>query len=651
MRELRLNCIHPMGEYVETIIYLASFLMISIAAKGVAGYFQKFHLPLITGMIITGIIAGPSVLKLIPENASEKLFFVNDFALSFIAFAAAGELYISELRNRFKSITWMTIGQLVFTFSLGSIAIIYLSDMIPFMKDMNKYDKIAVAILAGTIFVARSPASAIAIINELRAKGPFTQTAIGVTVIKDFLVILFFAINYSVAVALVTGVKFDFGFLLLLVAELSLAIISGLLLGKLLKACLSLRISTNIKMILVLIAGYFTYWCSHYIQNWSEVTFGIELYMEPLLICILGSFYVTNFSKHRKEFLKILEDAGPTVFLIFFTLTGASISLDLLIDVWDIALILFAVRIGAMMIGSLIGGSLGGDPWKFNVIGWMPYVTQAGVGLGLAMVVTNAFPEWGQEFSTIIIAVIILSQLIGPPLFKWSIHLVGEDHGRAAYEYDGERNAVIFGLEGQSFALARQLGDHGWKVIIASRKGIIDEGMLDVDIRPIRALTVDEMRNIGVDTAEAIVTLLSDKENYQICEICYEHFGTKDKVVRLNDRANFDRFHELGALIVEPTTAIVSLLDHLVRSPQAASLLLGMDENQDTVDLEVHNPNLHGLSLHDLRFPTDILILSITRGGQSMVTHGYTRLRLNDTITVVGSIESIANVELRVSRS
>jgi Trk K+ transport system NAD-binding subunit len=267
------------------------------------------------------------------------------------------------------------------------------------------------------------------------------------------------------------------------------------------------------------------------------------------------------------------------------------------------------------------------------------------------MVVANTFPEWGQEFSTIIIAVIILSQLIGPPLFKWSIHLVGENHEQAPYDFDRDKNAVIFGLEGQSFALARQLKDHGWNVTIASRKGIIDEGMLDIDIRPIAAITIDEMKKIGVEGAEAIITLLSDKENYQICEICFEHFGTKDKVVRLNDRANFDRFHELGALIVEPTTAIVSLLDHLVRSPQAASLLLGMDKNQDTVELEILNPNIHGLSLRDLRFPTDILILSITRSGQTMITHGFTRLRLNDTITIVGTIESIENVALRVSRN
>jgi Trk K+ transport system NAD-binding subunit len=89
-------------------------------------------------------------------------------------------------------------------------------------------------------------------------------------------------------------------------------------------------------------------------------------------------------------------------------------------------------------------------------------------------------------------------------------------------------------------------------------------------------------------------------------------------------------------------------MDHLVRSPQAASLLLGMDDSQDTVDLEIHNPNIHGISLRDLRLPSDILILAISRGGQSVITHGYTRLRLNDIVTVVGSRESIENVELRL---
>jgi len=639
-----------MENYLEILIFLAGFVVISIASNQIAKYFQKAHLPLITGLLITGIIAGPSVLKLIPESAPQKLFFVNEFALAFIAFAAAAELYIKELRSRFKSIWWMTFGQLIVTFICSSTAIYFLADQIPFMRSMAFEVKISVSILAGTIFVARSPASAIAVINELRAKGPFTRTALGVTVVKDFLVIMLFSVCFSIAQALVHGVDFNLIFIILLIFELLLAFLTGYLLGKLLSTVLSLRLKTSAKTFIILLLGYGVYWASAHLREWTFHSFGLEVYVEPLLVCIIGSFVVTNYTKHRPEFIEILEKTGPTIYVIFFTLTGAAISLEILYRVWFVALILFGVRLGALIVGSLIGGAAGGDSWKFIRIGWMPYVTQAGVALGLSTVVANAFPSWGQEFATIIIAVIVLNQIIGPPLFKWSLNIIGESHAKASTpEFDGVRNAVIFGLEGQSFALARQLKEHGWEVVIASRKGVIDEATLDVDIKPISALTLDEMKKIGADSAEAIVTMLSDKENYQICDIAYEHFGTKDLVVRLNDRANFDRFHELGALIVEPSTAIVSLLDHLVRSPQAASLLLGMDEHHDTVDIEILNPNIHGIALRDLRLPSDVLILAVTRGEQSMITHGYTRLRLNDIITVVGSIKSISNVELRLA--
>lgn len=135
--------------------------------------------------------------------------------------------------------------------------------------------------------------------------------------------------------------------------------------------------------------------------------------------------------------------------------------------------------------------------------------------------------------------------------------------------------------------------------------------------------------------------------SYRVCELAYEHFGTKDLIVRLNDRANFERFHDLGALIVDPTTAIVSLLDHFVRSPVAASLLLGMEENQDIIDLEVRDPNLHGLTLRELRLPVDALILSVHRDGHTLISHGYTRLKIGDQVTVVGSLESLEELMLR----
>ncbi|MFH1319113.1 MAG: cation:proton antiporter [Bacteroidota bacterium] len=639
-----------MENYLEILFFLAGFIIIAVASNQIAKLFLKVRLPLITGFLIMGILAGPFVLDLIPLEAMGNLNFVNDFSLAFIAFAAAAELYLRELRSRYKSIIWMTFGQLVVTFTLGSLAVFYLADYIPFMLTMSMGSKISVSILAGTIFVARSPASAIAIVNELRAKGPFTQTVMGVTVLKDFLVIMLFAVSFTISKALVHGVSFNLYFIILLLFELLLAFGIGYILGKVLSIILSIPTAILVKTAMILLAGYGVYVLSHFVREWSKQQLPFEIYIEPLLICIIGSFIVTNYSKYRAEFLKILKDAGPAVYVVFFTLTGASISLNILAKVWVIALILFTVRLLALVIAGFVGGYLGGDPMRYNRISWMPYVTQAGVSIGLATIVMGAFTEWGTEFFTVIIGVIVLNQFVGPPLFKWAIYLVGEGHPRAETpKLEGKPYAIIFGLEGQSFALARQLQEHGWKVKIASRKVIMDKVLdVGVDIQAISGLSLKTMKELNAGNAEAIVTMLSDKENYQVCEMAYEHFGTKDLVVRLNDRTNFDRFHELGCLIVEPSTAIVSLLDHLVRSPVATSLLLGMEENQDTVDLEVLNPNLHGIALRDLRAPADVIILSVMRGRHMMVTHGYSRLRLHDIVTVVGSIKSIENLTLRL---
>ncbi|MCH8332106.1 MAG: cation:proton antiporter [Bacteroidetes bacterium] len=636
---------------MDLFLIIGGFIIVAVASARLGGLFIKIRLPMITGLLVIGILSGPFILGLVEKDSIKSLNFINEFSLAFIAFAAGAELYVKELRSRFKSIVWMSLGQLVVTFVLGSLVVFYLSDIIPFMKDIDTAGRWAIALLAGIIFVASSPSSAIAVINELRAKGPFTQTAMGVTIVKDVFVIIFFAVCLSFAEVALTGKEVNIGFIVLLIAELCSALLIGYLLGKVMGLLLSIRTIPLIKRGLILLSGYSIYLLSSQIRHLTEEQLGVEVYIEPLLVCIIGSFIVTNYSKYRPEFLNILEKVGPTIYILFFTLTGASISIEFLLDVWDIALIFFAIRLGALIIGSFVGGSFGGDPFSMNKIAWTPYITQAGVSLGLATIIANEFQGWGTDLATIIIAVVVVNQIIGPPIFKWAINYVGESHKKApAHEFDGIRDAIIFGLENQSVALARQLQAHGWMVKIATVRKNYDEFKADdLDIRPINGISLEEMNRLETSKAEAVVTMLSDDENYKISELVYEHFGNS-AVVRLHDRANFEKFHKLNALIVEPSTSIVSLLDHFVRSPVATSLLLGMESDQDTIDLEVLDENLHGLALRDLRIPSDVIILSIQRGGQMLISHGYTRLRLGDQVTVVGSVKSLEDLRLRFEK-
>lgn len=612
--------------------------------------FQKVGLPLITGMLLIGIIAGPFVLHMFPKGAHQNLDFINDIALAFIAFAAGSELYLKEIRNRIRQIAWITFGQLVVTFLLSASIVYFISNQIPFMSGLPQNTKLAISILMGVIFVARSPSSAIAIINEMRAKGPFTRTALGVTVIKDVLVIILFTITFAIGKSLVNGAEMGFGFVILLLIELVISFALGFILSKLITFLLSKPINKKVKSLLLLVVGYLIYVLAHYVKIHSHSIIGVSFLIEPLIICIIAGFLVSNFSNYRFEFSSIIEDVGPFVYLAFFTLTGLSLSFDVLLSVWEIAVLLFFVRLISIVLGALIGGVIAGDSMKFNLLGWMPYITQAGVGLGLATIVAAEFQLWGEEFLTLVIAVIIISQIVGPPLFKWAIKLVNEDHTKAdSKDGDDVRDAIVFGFENQSIALATQLKNQSWNVKIATQLSEEKTRTIeDVEIAHIAGLTKESFYTIECEKANTIVCLLSDEENYKICEIAYEYLGTKNVVVRLHDRNWIEKFHQLGVKIVEPNTAMVSLLDHFVRSPQATSLLLGMEENQDTIDVEITDDNIHGMALRNLRFPSDVTILSVHRKESALVCHGFTRLRKGDIVTVVGTLESLEKVSLKL---
>lgn len=634
------------------LFYVAGFVIIALASGRIAEFFRKIHLPLITGFLATGLLAGPYILKLIEAPAIPKLAFINDFSLAFIAFAAAAEFYLHEARDRLKSIAWNTFGQLVITFVIGSAAVYLLAQHLPFLDQQPKGTKWAVALLAGTIFVARSPSSAIAIITEMRAKGPFINTVLGVTLIKDLLVIILFAAIISLADNLIIGNGFNLLLVGLVILEVAAAIFLGLAMGRWLAYILQLKTYVGIKAALVLFSGYIVFPLADLLQHYTGTHMGMEIYFEPLLICMSASFWVSNYSRYRADLMNILEIIGPSIYTIFYTYTGSSLSLDVLAGIWHLALLFFGIRLLSLILGNAVGVSLAGDPKKYLLTGWMSYVTQAGVGLGLAMEIAGIYPGWGRAFATLLIAVIVINELVGPPLFKWAILLAGEAHRKAQTKSPtGNRYAVIFGLERQSLALARQLKKNQWNVRIACLEATLNENeLIDVPITKIEDLSLMNLTKLGLDQADAVVGMLPEEENLELCERIYEAFGTEDVIVRLYDHSYFEKFHKLGALIVEPASAAVSLLDHFVRSPVATSLLLGMEHGQDTMDIEITNPAIHGLSLRDLRFPLDSIILSIKRGDNILISHGYTRLRRGDQVTVIGSPQSLEEIANRLSK-
>lgn len=616
---------------------LLGFLILCLASSQMGQGFAKIRLPTITGYLFLGILVGPNVLSFISIAHVENLAFVDEVALGFIAFCAGSELFWKDIRPQIRSIITITAGILISTFLLCSYAFYLLSDQISFMNNFNPSSKIAVAILAGSILIARSPSSAIAVVKELKAKGPFTQIALGVTVVMDIAVIAIFTLSESIAQTLLTDSLIDLSFLMQLTAELTLSVCLGLALSKIIASTIKINFPETVKIFLVISAGYCAFFLSHVVES------NYSLHIEGMLSCLVCGFHLANFFQGRREFLKILNQSSPVIYIAFFTLTGASLTLEILKNVWFITLILFGVRILGIIVGAMISGKIIGDNTSTIKIRWMCFITQAGVGLGLAKQVSDSFPSWGSGFTTILVSVIIINEIIGPVFFKWALFLAGEAKASAKKsEKHTIPNAIIFGDNNNALTLSRQLCAHNWEVKLLVY-GTIDinfehENFTDTKINKI---DYDELKKVKAHDNDTFVSMLSDEDNLTVSGIIKEKFPDAHLIIALKQRDNIKNFNETKASIVDPTTAFISLLDHYVRTPSAVSILLGYEDDQDIIDCELKNNYLRGKTLYELNLPNDILILTITRKGKITDFHSGFRLELHDHLTLIGDINSL----------
>ena len=148
-------------------------------------------------------------------------------------------------------------------------------------------------------------------------------------------------------------------------------------------------------------------------------------------------------------------------------------------------------------------------------------------------------------------------------------------------------------IKGHGQALARQLMQHGWEVKIASRHAhsrMAEVYRSDLDVQPFEGLTKECLGKLGADRARAVICLYSDEDNLKLCELFYEHFATETMIVNMHDRSYLESFRELGVLVIDSGTALVSLMDHCVRSPAATPLMMG--------GAEMHAPGPHQGHVH-----------------------------------------------------
>ena len=636
------------SDITPIIAVIVAFGIIVTASNHLAKIFQKIKLPLITGFIIIGVLTGPYLLKMLPGDL-RHLGFINDISLAFIALASGSEMFLKEIRDKIKDISIMTAAQFIIIFTVSFILTYLFSDYIPFLNGINHNIKISVALLTAVIFTASSPASAIAVINELRAKGRFTKIALGVTIVKDVFVILFFSGIFAVTEFFLSGNVFNAQAVISVFIGLILSILFGILYGKIFELNFKIPKNEYLEITIILLLG----WSMFYLSDVTTDILGTfsvhSVHLEALLIGIIASFYVTNNTEYREHFGKILHRFGHYVYAAFFTLIGATLTIDLLLKYWFVAFLLFGIRLIAIIFASVTGSLILKETKKEILSSWTPYITQAGVSLGLITLVSARFLGFGAEFEAILITVIIINQFIGPPLLKFALLKIGDAHIKSKeHETDFHKDVFILGIGGKAVMLARTLKREGYAVQIITDKPNVDTSACKVKVNLVEEINPKILSDLNFTSADSVVIFRKEDVAFEISELIYEHFGTPNIIVVLETHTNILRFQEIGVTVVAPTAALIALLEHYVRSPQATSILLGMQEARETEDIEVLADDIHARALRDLQFPIGILILSVTRNGEIILPKGYTRLRKHDIVTVVGSQEQIDLVRTKL---
>mmetsp|Transcript_21892 Transcript_21892/g.44513 ORF Transcript_21892/g.44513 Transcript_21892/m.44513 type:complete len:806 (+) Transcript_21892:69-2486(+) len=474
------------GEHVQCWL---TFFMVMLASRTIAPLFQKIGFPTLTGNVVVGAICGPYVLGIVAKDDVNSLGYINLFALAYITTAAGAELVVEELKKSIVIICTSVGAVAVLIFAAVSLVTKSLANtsLSTFTHGMTDTQQWSVAMIMGGLAVTGSPAAAVAVVRELQSKGKMTATFLGILMMIDVVVLIMMPMLLANADAEFTGVPFKAMTAGIVIATLIASCLLGIVVAYAYQLVMKIRIIALHALVFPI--GFLVFvGCALLAEllAYHITEEGVHVSFEPLLMCMVGGFITVNYSKYHHRFVEALEHAGPTIFLPFFTLVGASLDLVTFAQALPFAIILSLVRMVCIFFGTAVPSHLLGESKQFKVTLWMTQISQAGFSLGLAAQIGTQFPGWGEKFQAVIISCVVVNQMIGPLMCKYALKKAGEA-GRAittdeeaalenendpdAVHVADENKAVIIGVTPRSKAVAFSLLKKRWGVTMLAASG------------------------------------------------------------------------------------------------------------------------------------------------------------------------------------
>jgi len=408
--------------------YFQVHILMLIGATILMGYYfgknmRFIKLPSIIGFMIFGAFLGPSFFDFYSDNLQEKLSFITDIALGFVALSIGLELKFSTLKRLGKGMVYVIFLESFFAFGLVLATLYLLTHNLP------------LSLIFAGIAPASAPAGTVAVIQEYKAKGSLTKALYTVVGFDDGLGIIIFGFASAFAQSLLmqeSGAA-SAGLLstiLLPLKEVGISLLIGVSVG-LIFSWLSNKLKNNEDLV-ILIFGFILLTCG------MSKLFHASII---LTVMIIGIFIInTQSSVLIRRIQDNLRTFMPLLFILFFTLAGANLHISAIPSLGVLGIVYILSRSIGLISGSRAGAIIGKlDKNIKNYLG-LGILSQAGVAIGLSLLVKEDFQGLGKTISdgvtsgdyigatviTTITATSIIFEIIGPILTKFALTKAGE---------------------------------------------------------------------------------------------------------------------------------------------------------------------------------------------------------------------------------
>ena len=389
-------------------LLLAAIGFVILASFSAGDLVNRLRMPRVTGYVLAGLFLGPQIFDILSSQVVNDITMFNTLALGLIALGAGLELEVAAIKSVARTLMATIASKIFILFPVIVGSVYFIDSQFGLTGAPNSGVIFTTGLIIATLAMGTSPAVALAVIEETGRHGRVSKLVLGSAVVKDIVMVLSLAISIAIGVVLSKdNAVFSSSVIFDLLGEISLSVIVGALIGGL----LILYIKYINKIMLVVIS----------LVILAAAELALAMHLELLLVFICAGFTITNFSEFGHDLMKPIRTVSLPVFVIFFTNAGAQIDLPKVLELLPFALTIAGIRLLCLLVSHKIGVKVGGEDKDVSTWGWLGYIPQAGVTLGLLGIASAKLPEASPYFVSLALGLIATNLLIGPLALRFAL--------------------------------------------------------------------------------------------------------------------------------------------------------------------------------------------------------------------------------------